>query len=119
MCDSDDLKTDDPIIDLGTGNGVMLRELDDFGQGVQRAKLQYLLTDNLLGHPSSSFTNLTGIDYSIKSIELARKVCSNVENLELQQQDIMEENKSFEGKFSIALDKGTFDAISLNPGRCF
>ena len=41
MCDEEKLNQADPIIDLGTGNGVMLRELDEFG-----------------------FTSLTGVDYS-------------------------------------------------------
>ena len=41
MCDEEKLDQTDAIIDLGTGNGVMLRELDEFG-----------------------FSNLTGVDYS-------------------------------------------------------
>ena len=70
MSENGQIETADKIIDLGTGNGVMLRELDDYG-----------------------FTDLTGIDYSAKSIELAKKVCAEVNGLSLQQQDIMELNQ--------------------------
>ena len=70
MSENGQIESADKIIDLGTGNGLMLRELDDYG-----------------------FTDLTGIDYSAKSIELAKKVCAEVNGLVLQQQDIMELNQ--------------------------
>merc|ERR1711935_986809 len=94
MCDEEKLDQTDPIIDLGTGNGVMLRELDEFG-----------------------FSNLTGVDYSQASIDLARKVCNSIDGLTLRQHDLMASVKSgeYDSKFKMALDKGTFDAISLCP----
>jgi len=85
------IEENDPIIDLGTGNGVMLRELQDFG-----------------------FTNLTGIDYATSSIKLAAQICPNLVN-HLFQADILKSDERFAGNYRIAMDKGTFDAISLTP----
>ena len=84
MSENGQIESADKIIDLGTGNGLMLRELDDYG-----------------------FTDLTGIDYSAKSIELAKKVCAEVNGLVLQQQDIMELNQEsrFYPKGKLALYK--------------
>ena len=69
----------------------MLRELEDFG-----------------------FTNLTGIDYATSSIKLAAQICPNLAN-NLFQADILKTDERFVGKYKIAMDKGTFDAISLTP----
>lgn len=69
----------------------MLRELEDFG-----------------------FTNLTGIDYSPSSIKLAAQICPNLAD-QLFQADILKSDERFAAKYRIAMDKGTFDAISLTP----
>lgn len=69
----------------------MLRELEDFG-----------------------FTNLTGIDYSPSSIKLAAQICPNLAD-QLFQADILKSDERFAAKYKIAMDKGTFDAISLTP----
>jgi len=69
----------------------MLRELEDFG-----------------------FTNLTGIDYATSSIKLAAQICPNLVN-HLFQADILKSDERFAGNYRIAMDKGTFDAISLTP----
>ncbi|XP_007255150.2 EEF1A lysine methyltransferase 2 isoform X1 [Astyanax mexicanus] len=81
------------ILDIGTGNGVFLVELAKEG-----------------------FDNLTGIDYSNASIELTRNILDEegLVNIKVQEQDFL--NPSAELKdFDVCIDKGTFDAISLNP----
>mgnify|MGYP003730312153 CR=1 FL=1 len=71
----------------------MLRELDEYG-----------------------FQNLTGVDYAIGSVNLARQICSELENsVSIEQADILNINSKLLNKFRLAVDKGTFDAISLTP----
>ncbi|XP_015585322.1 EEF1A lysine methyltransferase 2 [Cephus cinctus] len=92
---TDLINQNDKIIDLGCGNGMMLVELAEEG-----------------------FKNMTGVDYSKKAIDLARGVLKNKElsNIDLQVCDILSEDQSsLTSDFKVAHDKGTYDAISLNP----
>ncbi|XP_046626397.1 EEF1A lysine methyltransferase 2 [Neodiprion virginianus] len=85
----------DRIIDLGCGNGMMLVELHDEG-----------------------FTNLTGVDYSQNAIDLASQVLrdKSCSHITLQTFDILENDIADLGStFRVAHDKGTYDAVSLNP----
>ncbi|KAL0964482.1 hypothetical protein UPYG_G00324430 [Umbra pygmaea] len=84
---------DAAILDIGTGNGVLLVEL-----------------------AKSGYTNLTGIDYSAASVELARSVLrtENICNVEIKEVDFLSCTGEL-GCFDVCIDKGTFDAISLNP----
>ncbi|KAJ3107848.1 Methyltransferase-like protein 10 [Phlyctochytrium planicorne] len=79
-------------IDLGCGNGHMLLEMSSLG-----------------------YTKLVGVDYSQHSVDLAIKVADEQrkEGIIYKQMDILKPNASF-GKFQLALDKGTLDAISLS-----
>lgn len=81
------------ILDIGTGNGVFLFELANHG-----------------------FTNLTGIDYSATSVELARSVllAEGLTDVTLKEVDFLNCQDELKG-FDVCIDKGTFDAISLNP----
>ncbi|XP_036450073.1 EEF1A lysine methyltransferase 2 isoform X1 [Colossoma macropomum] len=81
------------ILDIGTGNGVFLVELAKHG-----------------------FTNLTGIDYSSASIELTRNILEEegLININVQEQDFLNPSADLKD-FDVCIDKGTFDAISLNP----
>ncbi|KAM6956765.1 EEF1A lysine methyltransferase 2 [Aplochiton taeniatus] len=81
------------ILDIGTGNGVLLLELAKHG-----------------------FTNLTGIDYSASSVELASGVLQteNLTNVTVRELDFLNCSDGL-GDFDLCIDKGTFDAISLNP----
>ncbi|MCI4382798.1 hypothetical protein PGIGA_G00018930 [Pangasianodon gigas] len=81
------------ILDIGTGNGVFLVELAKHG-----------------------FKNLTGIDYSSASVELATNVLAEegLTNIKVQEQDFLNPSPELKG-FDLCIDKGTFDAISLNP----
>ncbi|KAL7295630.1 hypothetical protein TKK_0010993 [Trichogramma kaykai] len=81
------------IIDLGCGNGVSLKHLRDAG-----------------------YETLYGADYSLKAIELARKVLDEdkYKGIELLVSDITKPT-SFTLKFDLVFDKGTYDAISLSP----
>uniref|UniRef100_A0A182K278 Protein-lysine N-methyltransferase n=1 Tax=Anopheles christyi TaxID=43041 RepID=A0A182K278_9DIPT len=90
----DEIKPDDSIIDLGCGNGMMLIELAREG-----------------------YTNLTGIDYSPKAIELSKAICRDQElNIKYQVVDLMSEQEvTALGQFKVVHDKGTYDAISLHP----
>lgn len=76
----------------GTGNGMMLIELSAEG-----------------------FVNLTGVDYSENSIELAKKIANDQNyNITFKIADLLTEESVQElGKFKIAHDKGTYDAVSL------
>lgn len=89
------LKTDG-VLDLGSGNGMMLIELAREG-----------------------FTTLLGVDYSAQAIELASQIAKD-QNLsdviQYKQVDLLSETEvKALGIFRILHDKGTYDAISLNP----
>ncbi|XP_030643377.1 EEF1A lysine methyltransferase 2 [Chanos chanos] len=81
------------ILDIGTGNGIFLVEL-----------------------AKHRFTNLTGIDYATSSIELAKSILQEegLGSVKLQELDFLNECEEL-GEFDVCVDKGTFDAISLNP----
>uniref|UniRef100_UPI003AB0A347 EEF1A lysine methyltransferase 2 isoform X1 n=1 Tax=Centroberyx gerrardi TaxID=166262 RepID=UPI003AB0A347 len=81
------------ILDIGTGNGVLLVELTKHG-----------------------YTNLTGIDYSVASVELARGVlqAEDLTDVTVKEVDFLSCSGELKG-FDVCIDKGTFDAISLNP----
>ncbi|KAJ9582420.1 hypothetical protein L9F63_003218 [Diploptera punctata] len=84
---------EDRIIDLGCGNGMLLVELAREG-----------------------FSNLVGVDYSEKAIELAKSVARS-QNLTISFEvcDLLSTQNKISEQFSVALDKGTYDAISLHP----
>ncbi|KAM4607934.1 EEF1A lysine methyltransferase 2 [Polymixia lowei] len=81
------------ILDIGTGNGVLLVELAKHG-----------------------YTNLTGIDYSAASVNLARSVlqAEDLTDVTVKEVDFLSCSGELRG-FDVCIDKGTFDAISLNP----
>ncbi|XP_064370429.1 EEF1A lysine methyltransferase 2 isoform X2 [Dromaius novaehollandiae] len=84
---------DSSVLDIGTGNGVLLVEL-----------------------AKSGYTNLTGIDYSPSAIQLSEQVKEKegMSNIKFQVEDFLAPSAELSG-FQICIDKGTFDAISLNP----
>uniref|UniRef100_A0A2M4BYY1 Protein-lysine N-methyltransferase n=1 Tax=Anopheles marajoara TaxID=58244 RepID=A0A2M4BYY1_9DIPT len=90
----DEIKAEDAIIDLGCGNGMMLVELAREG-----------------------YSNLTGIDYSPKAIELAKAICRDQDlSIDYRVVDLMSESETTAlGQFKVVHDKGTYDAISLHP----
>lgn len=61
------------------------------------------------------FADLTGVDYSQKAVDLARIVLNdnNLSNVKLKVCDIL--NNTLSHDFKLVHDKGTYDAISLNP----
>ncbi|XP_054030582.1 EEF1A lysine methyltransferase 2 [Dryobates pubescens] len=84
---------DSSVLDIGTGNGVLLVEL-----------------------ARSGYTNLTGIDYSPSAIQLSEKVREKegMSHIKLKVEDFLAPSAELSG-FEICIDKGTYDAISLNP----
>ncbi|CDS03151.1 hypothetical protein LRAMOSA00553 [Lichtheimia ramosa] len=85
------------MVDLGCGNGHLLLELSNEG-----------------------YQQLTGIDYSEHAITLAKSVAKEQgrEHIHYQVVDLLSiEPGSWADShsFDIVLDKGTYDAISLNP----
>ncbi|XP_062988852.1 EEF1A lysine methyltransferase 2 [Elgaria multicarinata webbii] len=84
---------DSSVLDIGTGNGVLLVEL-----------------------AKSGYTNLTGIDYSLSAVQLSKNVIEKegLPHVKLQVKDILNPSDEL-SDFQICIDKGTFDAISLNP----
>lgn len=90
----DDIEDDVRIIDLGCGNGMILIELAREG-----------------------YTNLLGVDYSPKAVELAQSIAKDQDlKIEYKVADLMNvESCKDLGVFGIVHDKGTYDAISLCP----
>ncbi|KXT03824.1 hypothetical protein AC578_8928 [Pseudocercospora eumusae] len=100
------------MLDLGTGNGHMLFALrEDEDEEAER----------WLG-------DMLGVDYSPKSVQLARQINEQrtathedaqdtYASIRFEQWDLLEEQPGdwLEDGFDIVLDKGTFDAISLMP----
>ncbi|XP_036052019.1 EEF1A lysine methyltransferase 2 isoform X1 [Onychomys torridus] len=84
---------DASVLDIGTGNGVFLVELVKHG-----------------------FSNITGIDYSPSAIKLSASILEKegLSNINLKVEDFLSLSTKLSG-FHVCVDKGTFDAISLNP----
>ncbi|KAL4324300.1 hypothetical protein GQ457_11G005210 [Hibiscus cannabinus] len=80
------------VLDIGTGNGLLLQELAKQG-----------------------FTDLTGIDYSERTIDLARSCADRdgFSSIKFLVDDIIE--TKLERQFQLVIDKGTLDAIGLHP----
>lgn len=99
MNTSDLVNNSDKMVDLGCGNGMLLIELAREG-----------------------FSNLIGVDYSSNAIRLANAIAENQDlKISYFQCDLLCENFYFSGESEllrdcvVALDKGTYDAISLHP----
>uniref|UniRef100_A0A8C9PF14 Methyltransferase domain-containing protein n=1 Tax=Spermophilus dauricus TaxID=99837 RepID=A0A8C9PF14_SPEDA len=62
------------------------------------------------------FSNITGIDYSPSAIQLFGNIIEKewLSNINLKVEDFLNISTKLSG-FHICIDKGTFDAISLNP----
>ncbi|CAM6081606.1 unnamed protein product [Calypogeia fissa] len=84
--------TDWTVLDIGTGNGVLLHALSRQG-----------------------FTDLTGTDYSDGAVELARAVSDRegFMNINFMVDDMLDSKLS--KTFKLITDKGTLDAIGLHP----
>ncbi|KAF2763911.1 S-adenosyl-L-methionine-dependent methyltransferase [Teratosphaeria nubilosa] len=107
LCRHESRETDDAksgpasrFLDLGTGNGHLLfalREEDDDG--------------------NSWGGEMIGVDYSETSIQLAKQIAAqkDAEHIDFEQWDLLAEPPGpwLKDGFDVALDKGTFDAISL------
>ncbi|WOL02014.1 protein-lysine N-methyltransferase Mettl10 [Canna indica] len=80
------------VLDIGTGNGVLLQELAKQG-----------------------FCNLTGVDYSEEAIELARTLAvrGGLSYINFVVDDVLETKLG--RSFQLVMDKGTLDAIGLHP----
>lgn len=83
------VKQEAKIVDLGCGNGMLLVELATEG-----------------------FENLTGLDYSENAVTLCKKVAEKHKmNINFMKCDILD---SLNSVYDVILDKGTYDAISLS-----
>ncbi|KAI3500172.1 hypothetical protein L1887_35989 [Cichorium endivia] len=80
------------VLDVGTGNGLLLQELAKQG-----------------------FSDLTGTDYSEGAIDLAQSLANRdgFATIKLLVDDILE--TKLDKKFRLVTDKGTLDAIGLHP----
>lgn len=90
------MRKDLRIVDIGCGNGMFLIELSRLG-----------------------YKNLHGVDYSPEAINLAVNIAKdqglNIDYKILSLTDLQACYDYGYGKFDIVHDKGTYDAISLNP----
>ncbi|KAL8123910.1 uncharacterized protein LOC141717891 [Apium graveolens] len=84
--------TDWSVLDVGTGNGLLLQEFSKQG-----------------------FTDLTGTDYSEGAIDLARSLADRdgFSSLKFLVDDVLD--TKIDRKFQLVIDKGTLDAIGLHP----
>lgn len=119
---------DDSIIDLGRKNQVNC--IMPVGSELQRklsqsclAKYQPVIFFLFLGCGNGmllidlwkqSFTNLNGVDYSEKAIELATSI-SKTENCKINYHVGSILIDPVPGPYKVVLDKGTYDAVCLDP----
>ncbi|KAK3218329.1 hypothetical protein Dsin_012299 [Dipteronia sinensis] len=80
------------VLDIGTGNGLLLQELAKLG-----------------------FSDLTGVDYSEGAIDLAQNLANRdgFSNIKFLVDDVLD--TKLERQFQLVMDKGTLDAIGLHP----
>lgn len=95
-------KTDVSVIDLGTGNGHFLFQLNEDLQEEYEGDHKF---------------HFTGIDYSPDSVAFCQKIAEtrNLLDFQFAQVDILKPHQPFfSNKFDLLVDKGTLDAIALN-----
>ncbi|KAL9427720.1 hypothetical protein AB3S75_029826 [Citrus x aurantiifolia] len=80
------------VLDIGTGNGLLLQELSKQG-----------------------FSDLTGVDYSEDAINLAQSLANRdgFSCIKFLVDDVLD--TKLERQFQLVMDKGTLDAIGLHP----
>ncbi|KAE9595184.1 putative protein-lysine N-methyltransferase Efm4 [Lupinus albus] len=80
------------VLDIGTGNGLLLQELAKQG-----------------------FSDLTGTDYSEQAVSLAQSLSNRdgFPNIKFLVDDVLD--TKLEQEFQLVMDKGTLDAIGLHP----
>ncbi|XP_058185308.1 uncharacterized protein LOC131302607 [Rhododendron vialii] len=80
------------VLDIGTGNGLLLQELAKQG-----------------------FNDLSGTDYSEGAVDLARSLADRdgFTDIKFLVDDVLE--SKLERKYQLVMDKGTLDAIGLHP----
>ncbi|XP_058154155.1 EEF1A lysine methyltransferase 2 isoform X1 [Dasypus novemcinctus] len=106
---------DASVLDIGTGNGVFLVEL--VGECSIICRYHTFINLAVDGHLAKfGFSNVTGIDYSTSAIQLSESIIKKegLSNIKLKVEDFLNLSTKLSG-FHICVDKGTFDAISLNP----
>ena len=110
-----------------------------FGRAVEKRVIDWIKTRNIIsnlkvldlgcgnGHftlklMEAGCTHVSALDYSEKAVELARKLTGLTDNDRIFQADILNPQISLpelcHNHFDLIVDKGTFDAISLNPDIC-
>ncbi|CAK7322824.1 unnamed protein product [Dovyalis caffra] len=91
------------VLDIGTGNALLLHELAK--QGIKKI--------STLVH--ARFSDLTGVDYSEGAINLARRLADRdgFSNINLLVDDVLD--TKLDRQFQLVMDKGTLDAIGLHP----
>ncbi|KAG5528065.1 hypothetical protein RHGRI_028862 [Rhododendron griersonianum] len=87
------------VLDIGTGNGLLLQELAKQGLVIFCIR----------------FNDLTGTDYSEGAVDLARSLADRdgFTNIKFLVDDVLE--TKLERKYQLVMDKGTLDAIGLHP----
>ncbi|RYR15161.1 hypothetical protein Ahy_B04g071885 isoform A [Arachis hypogaea] len=91
------------VLDIGTGNGLLLQELAKQGYGISCDVLHFW------------FSDLTGTDYSEGAISLAQSVANRdgFSDIKFLVDDVLA--TKLEQEFQLVMDKGTLDAIGLHP----
>ncbi|CAM8927318.1 unnamed protein product [Rhodiola kirilowii] len=89
---NDDILQNWSVLDIGTGNGLLLQEFAKQG-----------------------FTDLTGTDYVEGAVELARRLADRAgfAHIKFLVDDVLE--TKLDKQFQLVVDKGTLDAIGLHP----
>ncbi|KAL4111870.1 hypothetical protein QTP88_015747 [Uroleucon formosanum] len=87
------INLEDSILDVGCGNALLLTQLAKLG-----------------------FSNLYGIDYSAPAVKLASSIVKdqNIENITLKEFDFLTDDVKTLPSFSLILDKGTYDVVSMD-----
>ncbi|RNA19194.1 hypothetical protein BpHYR1_000249 [Brachionus plicatilis] len=64
----------------------------------------------------AGFRQIVGVDYSEKAINLAKSIAESKKlSIEYKVTDVLDSNAKYDDQFDVAIDKGTYDAISLCP----
>ncbi|KAI1710530.1 EEF1A lysine methyltransferase 2 [Ditylenchus destructor] len=116
----ENVPSDAPIVEMG----LFCADCDQLSPGSRLLSFLAILTGD---QRSQGYTKLCGLDYSERAIELCRKTSNQqlegkeVPEINFQTADILSDLNETQSqlchKHDVVLDKGTWDAISLNGDR--